>query len=276
MKMSQIKTFNEQLNASYNKTSHYNNWIHHRSEVSKNISNLPLANKDVLIIGVGNANDIELSIFKDCHRTVLLDIDLESVKLGIERQHLNQVFELEHYDLTGLGGTNFIQDYLESLEAHNDEKVLSDYKNIYTPYDLGAFDVVIVLPVYTQLLLPQLLPFIKEPEAVSRLLTFIAYRIQMLNNQLRSSLKDHGSLCLFSDVLEYETNSEEAKYLTAHTEHKILLEQHFQNYVTSYGHGLGSYGLEEMSGEIRPAIEDFLIWPFDDKRMLLVKFQIHK
>lgn len=267
-----IKEYNHQLNDSYLKDDAFKRWHSYRKSICDYITSTTLKNQSVLLIGAGNCNDLDLSIFESSNLTIL-DIDLEAVQNGLNKQEFKGEYQLIEADLTGLQNTSFLDDYKQANERL---KVLDQYRmHTYTGLE-KSYDIIIILPIYTQLLLPQLLPLINDDNDLSDLLTFIAQKIQLLHLSVREHLKPSGLCFLFSDILEYPFESEESRYLQAHETHTILLSQHFENYLQTYGHSLGSYCFLEMSEYFKPINEHYFIWPFDEQRLLLVKGAYYK
>ena len=52
------------------------------------------------------------------------------------------------------------------------------------------------------------------------------------------------------------------------------LGEMYADYLERYGHGLGSYGIEEISTHLLHVKEEWLIWPFSEKRKIIVKMII--
>lgn len=257
-----VESFNKELNRSYDARRSYDLYKDYRRRVSQAIKEVIKGKEMVLLVGAGHLNDVDLDTFNGS-RLDCLDIDLESVKTGIERQgHGMETYGLIKADLTGLEGTSFFPNYdLEDIET---------YKTVDLSIDLGLYDVIVILPVYTQLLLPQLMTDLPYNQ-LKDYLPLIQSRINILNTFLRRHLNDGGHLIAFSDVLEYSRGSEEAQFLLAHEDHPMLLDDFFLNYLSRYGHGLGSYGLLEMSENLKTIKESYLIWPFTEDRLMLVK-----
>jgi hypothetical protein len=89
-------------------------------------------------------------------------------------------------------------------------------------------------------------------------------------------LNKDAKVIVLSDILEYKTASEEAKYLQAHQNHMMILEEHINTYHHHYGHGLGSYGLAHLRSEMNNIKETILYWPFSEDKIMLVKGHILK
>lgn len=266
-----IDTHNKTLNASYDADERYKMWEQYRNDISQFITKVSLIGKSVLIVGAGNLNDIELKIFESCQVT-LLDIDVESVERGILRQGFSlDEFTLIEGDLTGLNHTVFF----EKLDETTTES-LEAFKEVEIDIHLETYDIIVVLPIYTQLLLPQLVKLNLTYEGLNIYLPLIQNRIEKVNALLRHHIKDKGFMIVLSDVLEYNARSEEGQYLNANRYQNIILEEFYNSYLENFGHGLGSYGIYEMNKFYRTVFKDFFVWPFDSKRIMLIEAQIMK
>lgn len=267
------KLFNKTLNKSYDVHEYYKMWATYRNEISHYIKTIDLDNKTVLVVGAGNCNDIDLKIFKQSHVT-LLDIDQEAVEKGVIRQGMSlDSFDIIEMDLLQLSDT-FFDDFEKAV---NDKRMDDVLKLKEISYGLDAYDIIIILPIYTQFILPQVLPLIVHDEGlISEVMNYIGGKIVSVNQAIRRHLKEAGVICVLSDILEYEISSEAGKYLLAHSDHEIILAQHFESYLNSYGHGLGSYGQLEMLNSYRKLNEKYFVWQFDENRLLLVKGETGK
>jgi len=236
---------------------------------------MDLNNKSILIIGSGHLNDIDLKVFKPCKLVTFLDIDIENTKKGFKRQAVSLCHECIQIDLSALSHTPFMTSFSNSTD---DEKInlLNKYKTFNKPFELNSFDIIIVLPIYTQLLLPQLMPYISSNNILSEVMSFMAYRIQILNQEIMSHLNESGHILVFSDLLEYQTDSEEGKYLTAHQKQEFILEDHVMSYMNQYGHGLGSFGLANICDQAKLVKETYIYWPFNKDKLLIVAGRIAK
>lgn len=265
-----ITRHNQQINASYDVDKLYIQYADYRKRVSERVKKMVKSGDDVLVIGGGNLNDLDLSLLEEAQVT-LVDVDEEALLKGIKRQgHSLEKYRVIGGDLTGLEET----DFFSKLEKIGVSDIESYYHKDIT-IELAAYDVIVVLPIYTQLLLPQLMEKY-DYEALQGFLPLIQNRIGALNGFLRQHLKDKGQMILFSDVIEYDNTQEEYRYLKVHQSHLMILEDFYESYLNTYGYGLGSYGLYEMSQQLKVIKEDFLIWPFSEDRLMLIKIDMVK
>jgi len=257
-----MEQFYSKLNSSYDVDMLYKRYENYRQEVSHIIKKQLKPRDSVLIVGPGNLNDLDLETFTD-QPVHMLDIDLRSVEEGIRRQnHLISDYRLIQGDITGLSKSGF----------YNNFNLLQlDYDKIEFDFELNQYDLIIILPIYTQILLPQLMMEVSY-ESLNAYLPLIQERINNFNSLLYRHLNEEGRLVIFSDVLEYKTDQEEAKYLIAHKNHKIILDDFFNSYLNTFGHGLGSYGILDASTKVRQNELGYLVWPFSDDRTMLVQW----
>lgn len=266
------KKFQTQVNQSFDLQKAFQDWKAYRKIITDYITNYLKPGHRVLIIGAGALNDIDLSAMSNQNLT-FLDIDEESLAWGLDNQGGQGHIVLA--DITGLNDA-FHAGLVSAIESDELESFLSAFRGAYDFSLSDTFDRIVILPIYTQLIMPQYLPYLKSQEQAHRLMQFIGERIQYLHAALRQALRPEGMIIALSDVLEYERNSEEASYLLAHKDNPMILENHFQQYLSYYGHGMGSYGLMELSEEMTLISQGITLWPFDDQRLFMVKMQTVK
>jgi hypothetical protein len=242
----------QELNQSIDIETTSNKWAHYREQINHFIG--PLKGH-TLIIGAGNLLDLSLSPLESDHIT-LLDIDLDSMNKALIRQQYHQSVDLLEVDLMGLEKTDFYErlkyeDYLTSGYI---------FENTY--------DNIIMLPVYTQLILPKAL---SRAENVEELLSFVSNKIQLLNFEVVKALKTNGCLFCLSDVLEYQSQDEVIKYLEAHHANNFILDDFCLNHLKQYGMNTGFLGLFHLEDQLQLMKHNYYIWPFNEERTLLVK-----
>jgi len=268
-----VKTFDtlyHEVNASYDPDQAYRNWQDYRRQVSRFMAGHNFKDQDILIVGSGHLNDLDMSLFELARSICLVDIDISASRSGLLRQGISGPISLLEKDLTGLNKTPLMTVF--SQGSRQDKiNILDDLKQEIFDLNLDTYDTIIILPLYSQLVLPGLITYCDDPGLIDRVMNFSASRIQILNFQLMDCLKVKGHLFVFADLLEYDTQSEEAQYLKAHKNHSMILEDHVQSYLMTYGYGLGSFGLLHLEGELKAMTKDYLIWPFNSDRLLLVQ-----
>jgi hypothetical protein len=183
-----IETHNQQMNASYDVDKLYQEYTDYRQLVTAHVRKIIKGGNDVLVIGAGNLNDIDISVF-DESKVTFVDVDKTAVINGIKRQGQKvDNFNIIKGDLTGLDTT----DFFSKLEASD----IESYYDFDIKIELESYDVIVVLPIYTQLLLPQLMSRL-DYDALQPFLPLIQNRIEVLNGFLRSHLKNKGQMILF-------------------------------------------------------------------------------
>lgn len=254
------KAFNNQVNRSINSDQVFKAWKSYREAI---MSFIGQRTGRILVVGAGNCFDLDLKAFKDSQLT-LLDIDEAAMIAGMARQDV--VFQTISMDLTGLP-ESFYHGFKEAVNGNRLEAYIEDLTPDFD-YELEDYDCIIVMPIYTQLILPLVLDLVISNQANLELtMQFIGALIQMINNKLISHTKE---IIVFSDLIEYERDSEEGRYLNHHQDHKIILETHVIDYLSQYGHGLGSFGQADLMKNMA-TISDYFVWPFDENRIILVK-----
>lgn len=254
------KEFNHQVNASMNSDQNFELWTDYRNAIMSFIADVQ---GKILIVGAGNCFDLDLKKFKGCDVT-LLDIDKNAMISGMDRQGVS--YNTIELDITGLP-ISFYSDFKTAVEYDRLEAYIESLEADFS-FTLDDYDYIIVMPIYTQLILPMVIDLvISKQEDIDFTLGFIGMIIQMINHKLKSHAKH---LIVFSDLIEYGKSSEEGKYIWHHREHKIVLESHVGEYLNQYGHGLGSFGQADIMDNTT-SITDYFVWPFDENRILLVK-----
>lgn len=281
--MNTIRNYNEHLNASYPMETKFKQW----SEYRKTVTNLCLQQGPlkggIAIFGAGYLNDIELNaLLNGSTHLTLVDCDGAAMEKGLAHQKYKGVVKEQVLDLTGLDSENFFDELtvlmtykdIVGIERYLDELVFKES----TLFAKDSFDVILISPMYTQLILPQfmdLVAFTEMQEHMARLteaiLKFLARLIESLNKALLSVLKLGGLCIAWSDIVEYSIDDKTYAHLE---KTEAGLKRHVLDYEEQYGLGLGSYGLLQLSQEFdneREMQENWLIWPFDEDRHLITK-----
>ena len=277
-----IKYYNQQLNQSYDAKAMYQRWASYRSDVT---AHLISDAQNVLIIGAGHLNDIELRVLLENKRKItLLDIDTDAIQRGLSIQGIDpHKVKMVAKDLTDLDQDYFFERVLYLLQSQDYIGLQRYFATISNqPNDLAlqeTFDHIIISPIYTQLLLPQyydlanaftdLDNFSQAMEPFMMLITRVIQRV----NQSMLQLSCKKRLTVWSDVLEYENNDDQLrqiKYFLANQD-TLSIDRLYENYLKQYGHGLGSFGLQDLQKSLYIEQEDWLLWPFNKQRTLLVK-----
>lgn len=295
--MKSIKSFNEDLNRS--DKSRYVHWEGYRRALTQTIvSYLNQINhkqaSEIFMMSVGNADDLDLAaIEKLSKRMVLTDIDAEGLKHAFKRYTLNkQKTSIEVMDYTGLEQTGKWQVFLRDLLVVEDfeamscaiDRLFTDLTINFHLQHLHQYDIVIVLPIYTQLLYQQFhqhlaisgmnymsVDAIKQSQAY--FLERLSSMIDAFNRAVFRLLKDQGSAIIISDILETHPGS-----LFDQQMHQALAKQMMDlfhaDYVKRYGLGIGDFGLENAKTYGRLAYSTWFEWPFSEARHLMVRMDI--
>lgn len=245
-----------------------------------------LINKEVLIVGAGHLTDFPMKkIINKVSNISLYDIDKEAMLLGLQTQDINKKnVPCITKDLTNLDDAGFFKQVVTLLQA-NDLEGIKRFFRIVSHMNLNLdinhkFDLLIISPFYTQLLLPQYLTYLNEfvkgsqfNEYLEPLLLLISKFIDKINEQLLSCLNSNGKLIVMSDHLEFKLD--DPNYLKIRKDNnQLTIDKYYENYLSKYGHGLGSYGLENLVEKTKLTHKSWHWWPFNENKVLLVKMGI--
>jgi len=282
--MHSIKAFNKTINGSYNKSEVYNNWDMYRKSVTDFILKSDLKEKNILVVGSGHLNDIDVErIIEKSGFVSFLDVDIQSTEQTLKEKKIDPAkYKLIEQDLTCLDenqSSGFIKEFKESLIRDKINEFSEVYSHPKLSYDMDCYDMVVILPIYTQILFHQLMATAtavigKINERVSsEIMNIVANLLQNINSALLECVTDQGKVIVFSDVLEYDSEAPE------YDELKILLKelewesihQYYESYLSTYGYTLGAYGLYDMSTHLSHLDKAYFLWEFDENRKMLVK-----
>lgn len=289
--MKTIKEFNQHLNSSYDKNSAYRRWSAYREKLTDFvIDGLSLASQseDILIVGSGHLNDLDfIRLYEKANHIEFLDLDVQATEKALMSKGIPQSsYTLIDQDLVCLD-----KSLNENLEAALGGLILKNDKDSFSKlisrhsiaYNIGTYDIIIILPVYTQILFQQLLQKcmsygtgVKQDTQLF-LMQEVAGLLDRINSELCSHLRPKGQIMVFSDVLEYTDNDPDFLALgesfnnQAPQKFDTLANQVYDNYLQNYGYTLGAYGIYNMASQIKESAERFLMWEFDNRRKLLVK-----
>ena len=168
--MDAIKQFNAILNKST--LNRFEDWKEYRNQLTEYITkNIADNTGSILILGCGNADDLDLSVLaRKCQTMMLSDIDDQALKNAIKKYKMNsKQVSIKAHDYTGLNSNrnwnNFVN---EMIKIDNPEDISSFFNEIETTINGHNFsefettyDVIIISPIYTQLLFQQGLSYIQ-------------------------------------------------------------------------------------------------------------------
>ncbi len=145
------------------------------------------------------------------------------------------------------------------------------------------YDLIIVSPIYTQLLFQQglsninILHNLNYPENLlnhiqNKLLDLMPTVINRFNQNIRSSLTEKASVIVISDIFEAHNNS----IFYENTKGLKNIESIYKEYLSTYGIGIGDYGLINMSESLEENTSQWFEWPFNENKTLFVKAVVYK
>ena len=95
--------------------------------------------------------------------------------------------------------------------------------------------------------------------------------LQRLNSLFDQLTKPGGRLIVWSDLLEFTTADPIVSDLISHIDDTEFIGGFYDSYVAQYGHGISSYGMDNLFEQLEVIESRWLLWPFDDTRTFLVK-----
>lgn len=290
--MKTIKEFNRQLNESYKKEDAFSRWADYRKSLTDFVYDglAPQANKtdSTLIVGAGHLNDLDVEKLYDFATHIsFLDVDTHITMKALEERNIPHTsYSLIEQDLTCLDGS-LHEKLNESIHAlaseQNDHLFLQLMGQHAISYDMGKFDRIIILPIYTQILFNQLMQTCisingdLQHETQILIMEKVAHLISLINSELINHLKKDGVLIAFSDVLEYKGSDQTAQALIncysseSLEKFNTLANDVYTSYLENFGYTLGAFGIYDMSSKIEKSADKFLMWEFDNQRKFLVK-----
>lgn len=254
-----------------------------------------------IIIGAGKMKDFSLTFFvKNFAEVVLTDIDLGTVNeelrvLRFSEKDLAKITKIR-MEYTGFEKNQFFTDFKERIvNCHSFEKVdqviqsklngLEDYKFLKDYNELA--DLIYVSPIYTQLVYNQALRecailresrypehMIKYVESV--LLDKMIEVIDRFNDNLIKTLKPKGHLMALSDIFQVDIGSNFYLRIKNGIKNYEVMEEIYEGYRIKHGTGLGDYGLLNLDEKLESYLSRWLIWPYDEKSVFVVKLKIYK
>ncbi|MFK5883249.1 MAG: hypothetical protein QM489_02795 [Candidatus Izemoplasma sp.] len=296
----------ESFNSGLNKTS--NNDLETSILFRKSVDNIlgntlkSIKQKDIaLVIGAGNINDFSLQILSDQFgETILTDVDLNSVSKSLVKMkkdgNIKGKISLIRIEYTGFEKNLFFARFKEKIIKLKDStlieeflqnrmKTLEDYK--FLKEYANRVSLLYVSPIYTQLVLNQILyecavlrgsgypeHHLKFIEDV--MLEEMPIIIDRFNNNLVNALHDDGRMVVLSDIFQTDVKSDFYNKIVKNIDNYKRMEDIYQDYVNSYGIGLGDFGLINLDDKLEVVSSKWVLWPFDEKSSFVVKIQTYK
>ena len=298
--MKKIEQFNYQLNNSVTFSNKRQKM--YKEQVMRVCSNLmkKIEEKDKMcIIGAGRLNDLDIMMFlRFFNEVVLTDIDIASTKDTLKKMNLNyqqqSTINVMRTEYTGFELNHFFDNFKERIvNCHTFEKIeqvlnslldgldrykfLKDYQN--------SFDLVIVSPIYTQLIYNQVLrecSMLRESGYPEHLIKYIEdfmldemiNVITRFNNNIINTVKEEGYLFVLSDVFEVDNKSDFYRRVEYVIGNYDVMEEIYEGYKKNYGMGLGDFGLYHLDENVDSTLSKWLIWPYTENRSFIVKLKI--
>ncbi len=257
---------------------------------------LEYPNADVLMIGSGALDDFDLNrLSAHTKKMSFLDLDIKATKEGIKRQGLTpEDFMVIQQDLTGFDDVDFFDSWHQFMLGEPsfaetilfiDQKVKQILdKDLSLPIQ-KTFDVVIICPIYTQLIYHEWIEMVDQQHLKSwsteEILKLKAYLLDLMvpiiddvNKAIKKWVKPAGKIIAISDIIEWS----EADFISFEQMHPSLSEyelmDYYLSYVNQYGMGLGDYGLWSLREGLIEQTSRFILWPFSNERVMLVQMMV--
>ncbi|MCK5762237.1 MAG: hypothetical protein KAH16_05000 [Candidatus Izimaplasma sp.] len=300
--MKVIELFNRDLNKSL--THDTNSVKAFRLQIDlllKSVSERLFENEIAIIIGAGKMKDFSLAFFvKNFNQVILTDIDLKTVneevkELKLSNDELAKITKIR-IDYTGFEKNQFFNDFKEKIiNCHSYEKIDQVINSKLKGLDKYQFlevypattDLVYVSPIYTQLVYNQILrecSILRETGYPEHMIKYIENTmlekmvevIERFNDNLVRILKPLGQLVVLSDVFQANIGSDFHLRVKNGIKNYEVMEEIYEGYKLKYGIGLGDYGLLNLDEKLTPYLSKWLLWPYDDKSVFVVKLKIYQ
>ncbi len=300
--MKEIEVFNRDLNQSLSGDEKQMNAFRVQVDLLLRsvYERLELNNK-AIIIGAGKMNDFSLTFFvKNFDEVILTDIDLSTLNEAVSELRLlnkeNKKITKIRIDYTGFEINQFFSDFKERIvNCHSFEKVEQVLKSKLRGLENYSFlkdyketaDFVFISPIYTQLVYNQILrecSILRESGYPEHMIKYIESSmldemigvIERFNENIFKTLKPRAELMALSDIFQVDIGSNFYLRVKNGIKNHEVMEEIYEGYKKKFGIGLGDYGLLNLDEKLKPYLSRWLIWPFDDKSVFIVKLKIYK
>lgn len=287
-----VGQFNRDVNNSHDPDEKYHRWAAYRSETGGLLRGV--WNKSV-VLGAGALNDVDLhTLCGTSKHVVLADIDVESVRLGMERQRLSrdelEKIEIIRCDLSGAENARLFERLETAVQrqATADELVLEQTKILFElkpePVLSGfSFDLVFSCPVYTQLVYTQIEVLLKilyasgqyEYDELNRILlaahSGMKGVLKSYNELMLGLLNPGGRLIVLSDIMELQADDPRLSALAKQIKKDRIDERLMQSLIEERGNGLAIGALAQLEAALDSPESCYFIWPFDEQKSFVVK-----
>ncbi|MDX1359023.1 MAG: hypothetical protein R3232_09355 [Clostridia bacterium] len=272
--MASVESFNRILNESV-PANRWEMWAYYRKSLT-GFAYDAMNEGSCIIIGPGNLNDIDLNCIKNkAMEITFADIDIESVKEGIEKQGFNGNYDFLKLDIGNLDGSGLMA-MVESISKANDFGTILEHHKLDTKIDSTDYGNILLSAVYTQLFIPQFLTIMTgnrsfKDDSLEAALAFSARLISHLNDTVMNLASSGATITAWSDIFEYNNPDPALLDIKKHIGNSQWMDSFNEAYIRDYGHGLGSFGTEDLAKRLHDVKSKWFIWPFDDNRTLIVK-----
>jgi hypothetical protein len=244
-----------------------------------------------MILGAGNLDDIDLNQFSNIvDHITLTDVDKKALEHAKEKYELTaHKVTLKEMEYTGLKNSDHWNNFINKLLLCQTKSEIKQYffllKDELEAYQFNfdsTYDMVIVTPIYTQLLLQQMLKDITILASLnypSQLLDYIQSQaleimsivIQTFNKNIETLLHDKSSLCVISDIFEANVDSKFYAQVMPIINDDIKMSDFYEKYLNTYGLGVGDFGLNHLTSSKNIKKSQWFEWPFNKEKSIFVK-----
>jgi hypothetical protein len=294
--MQAIEKFNNRLNNA--DSNRYELWKDYRSKVDVEIQKQLTSSiqGDLLILGAGNCDDLNLNTYIPFFQAIVIcDVDILSVNLGIQKQKISRSkIKLIQSEFSGFEKSSFFDQFIQIIQKCTtesqikksiDELLAPMKKYLFLEEYLSHFSMIIISPIYTQLVFQQILQIIsvlriqKYPKEHADfiekyMLDQMPIIIDKFNRNIFKLLSRDGKVIVLSDIFESNVDTDFFQDINLNIENTAKMDTIYSNYVTKYGFGLGDYGLVSLNRYLEIKDYKWFIWPFTEKKQMIVKFVV--
>lgn len=295
--MSSIEEFNQIHNQASKRREI---WKTYRKDVTSYILHF-LTNKNseilkTLIIGAGNCDDIDLSMIQKTKSHIYLsDVDSAALNHAVKSYQIDkQKTTILQTEFTGLFDSllwnDFVNNMLKLKTKQEIDEELKRLQNRIKNYSFlkeyqNQFDLIIVTPIYTQLLYQQLVVNLSVLESVNysselinhindSFLHFMPTVIQQFNQNTIALLSNRGTLVVMSDIYEVQNDTPLLQELHEYIIQPEQLDSYQKKYLEKYGYGFGDFGLYHLEETMNLKTYKWFEWPFSKEKTMFVKVEI--
>jgi hypothetical protein len=108
-------------------------------------------------------------------------------------------------------------------------------------------------------------------DSLETALAFTARLISHLNDIVTELASKSAAVLAWSDIFEYGNEDQALADIRKHIGNRKWMDSFYTAYIRDYGYGLGSFGIEDLAKRLHDVKSEWLVWPFDENRTLIVK-----